>query len=78
MCITDHHDITLAVKVALNLSTTNQHTGHSSTAKCFEYGVDIFMCPCIDRPGHIVFVLSVRLSVCLSIKKLTLATTFEW
>ena len=24
MCITDHHDMTLAVKVALNLNTTNQ------------------------------------------------------
>ena len=24
MCITDHHDMTLAVKVALNLNTTSQ------------------------------------------------------
>ena len=26
MCITDHHDMTLAVKVALNPNTTNQST----------------------------------------------------
>ena len=25
MCITDRHDMTLAVKVALNPNTTNQH-----------------------------------------------------
>ena len=25
MCLTDRHDMTLAVKVALNLNSTNQH-----------------------------------------------------
>ena len=28
MCITDHHDMTLAVKVALNPNTTNQLTNN--------------------------------------------------
>ena len=26
MCITDHHDMTLAIKVASNRNTTNQHS----------------------------------------------------
>ena len=30
MCVTDRHDITVAVKVALNPNTTNQPTNHQS------------------------------------------------
>ena len=36
MCITDRHDMTLAVKVALNPNTTNQSTkGYLSTKQNF-------------------------------------------
>ena len=31
MCVTDHHDMTLAVKVALNPNTTNEPTNYFNT-----------------------------------------------
>ena len=37
MCVTDRHDITLAVKVALNPNTTNQKFS-LSTVCCFDSG----------------------------------------
>ena len=34
ICVTDHHDMTLAVKVALNLNTTNQTVRPCVTKSC--------------------------------------------
>ena len=33
LCVTDRHDMTLAVKVALNTNTTNQPTIHTNNMK---------------------------------------------
>ena len=41
MCIIDHHDMTLAVKVALNPNTTNQ------PAILWIHVICLFLCPCI-------------------------------
>ena len=35
MCVTDRHDMTLAVKVALNPNTTNQPTNWADVSQYF-------------------------------------------
>ena len=40
MCVTDHHDITLAVKVALNSNTTNQPIKHLSSLTFIQRGTE--------------------------------------
>ena len=42
MCVTNHHDMTLAVKVALNLNTTNHLTLYFKMTTWFHFGKRIF------------------------------------